>query len=327
MTRSVISRQPLSHPWQGFDPFLFAVHHLDHYPAGDGQLGILPQDRAGEGQGWQMYHGERVPGFPAHPHRGFETVSIVLRGFIDHADSLGVAARYGQGDVQWLTTGAGIEHGEMFPLVNTDGPNTLELFQIWLNLPPEGKSAQPAFDMFWAEDLPAVEQDGARVSVIAGPFGAVQPLAPPPASWAARADSHLAIWLIDLEPGGRIDLPTAPAGVLRRAYVYEGTVSVDGTAQPPAHLLDLDPTQGARLSNEAEVPVRLLVLQSRPIGAPVVARGPFVLNTSQQMLETISHYQSGGFGPWPWPSRAQTHGDEGRFIRYPDGRRRGPPGT
>ncbi|WP_297803850.1 pirin family protein [uncultured Brevundimonas sp.] len=154
MTQSVISTKPLESPWQGLDPFLFAVHHVDNHPAGDGRLGIKPEDRAKEGQGWRMYHGEHVPGFPAHPHRGFETVSIVLKGYVDHADSLGVAARYGQGDVQWLTTGGGVEHGEMFPLIHTDKPNTMEMFQIWLNLPPEGKSAKPDFEMFWAENIP-----------------------------------------------------------------------------------------------------------------------------------------------------------------------------
>ncbi|HTH07632.1 MAG TPA: pirin family protein, partial [Ilumatobacteraceae bacterium] len=138
---AVLETFPLGFQWPTADPFLFCVHHVDRYPSGNPSLGpaaslagrTLGQDFDGI-DGWRMYHGQVVPGFPAHPHRGFETVTYVRSGLIDHSDSLGAAARFGRGDVQWLTAGAGVVHSEMFPLLDRDGPNTLELFQIWLNL-------------------------------------------------------------------------------------------------------------------------------------------------------------------------------------------------
>src|SRR3954470_9651024 len=116
---------PLGFQWVAAAPFLFCVHHDDHYPAGNAALGPaaslagrdLGQDFAGL-DGWRMYHGQRVPGFPQHPHRGFETVTVVRTGLLDHSDSLGATARYGGGDVQWLTAGGGILHSEMFPLLD-----------------------------------------------------------------------------------------------------------------------------------------------------------------------------------------------------------------
>ena len=124
---AIIQQRSLGFPWETVDPFLFCVHHDDAYPRGNGQLGPdaslagrdIGQDFAGK-DGWRMYHGRTVPGFPSHPHRGFETVTIVRNGFIDHADSLGAAARFGDGDVQWLTAGRGVVHSEMFPLLRTE---------------------------------------------------------------------------------------------------------------------------------------------------------------------------------------------------------------
>ena len=141
MSDSILQTVPLGNPpWPTVDPFLFCVHHVDSYPAGNDQLGPaaslagrdLGQDFAGL-DGWRMYHGTEVPGFPQHPHRGFETVTLARRGFIDHSDSLGATARFGRGDVQWMTAGAGVVHSEMFPLIDRDQPNPVELFQIWNN--------------------------------------------------------------------------------------------------------------------------------------------------------------------------------------------------
>ena len=123
-----------------------------------------------------MYHGDVVPGFPQHPHRGFETVTVMRDGYIDHSDSLGATARFGKGDVQWLTAGAGIVHCEMFPLLDPKSPNRLELFQIWLNLPARSKMASPYFTMLWDQEMPrhrVTDANGrsTEVTVYAGALG------------------------------------------------------------------------------------------------------------------------------------------------------------
>ena len=164
MSDPVLQTIPLGRQWGTVDPFLFCVHHLDRYPAANEHMGPdasleahdLGMDFSGS-EGWSMYHGSIVPGFPQHPHRGFETVTYVRQGFIDHSDSLGAAARFGRGDVQWLTAGAGIVHCEMFPLLDRTSPNTTELFQIWLNLPSEDKMVDPYFTMQWSEEIPRLE--------------------------------------------------------------------------------------------------------------------------------------------------------------------------
>ncbi|MFN7705454.1 MAG: pirin family protein, partial [Chryseotalea sp.] len=153
----ILKQFPLGFPWKTQDPFLFCVHHLDAYPKGNKDFGpdssYLKNRNIGQDFDpqlpWRMYHGEKVPGFPAHPHRGFETVTIATKGFIDHSDSLGAAGRFGNGDVQWMTAGKGVQHCEMFPLLNQNEDNPLELFQIWLNLPKKDKLANPYFKMLW----------------------------------------------------------------------------------------------------------------------------------------------------------------------------------
>src|SRR6056297_3079065 len=125
---------PIDFHWPTADPFLFCAYHKDDYLAGTEKMG--PAEGLGQRNwgmdfqaqnGFRMYHGKEVPGFPVHPHRGFETITIVQEGLVDHADSLGAAGRYGNGDVQWMTAGAGIQHTEMFPLLHRDKENPLEL--------------------------------------------------------------------------------------------------------------------------------------------------------------------------------------------------------
>lgn len=330
----ILSRLPLgAPPWKTFDPFLFCVHHADHYPAGNAQLGPrasldgrnIGQDFAGK-DGWSMYHGDVVPGFPRHPHRGFETVTITRRGHVDHSDSLGATARYGQGDVQWMTAGAGIVHAEMFPLLDSARTNPTELFQIWLNLPARSKFAKPYFSMFWDRMVPrhaSVDGSGrtTRVTVIAGALEGARPPAPPPDSWASRPEADVAIWSIRMDAGARWQLPAAAAGTDRTLYFFAGKGLRAGGSDIAEHsALRLRPA----ISIEFEAgttETELLLLQGRPIGEPVVQHGPFVMNHRSEIEQAVRDYQRTQFGGWPWPKSDPVHAsNSGRFARHADGR-------
>ncbi len=333
MSDPVVQTFELGFQWPTIDPFLFCVHHDDAYPPGNERLGPdapldgrdLGQDFAGL-DGWRMYHGQVVPGFPGHPHRGFETVTYVRRGLIDHADSLGAAARFGRGDVQWLTAGRGIVHSEMFPLLDRDGPNPVELFQIWLNLPSDDKLADPHFAMLWDRDIPRhvvtdAEGRSTEVTVIAGELAGLAPPPPPPRSWAARPDAEVAIWHLRLDPGARFELPpTVGAETIRTLYLFEGaslTIGDHGISARTGAVVRSDAPVVLSASQGAEV----LVLQGRPIGEPVAQYGPFVMNTRAEIEQAFDDYQRTGFGGWPWPADDPHHGPErDRFARHADGR-------
>jgi redox-sensitive bicupin YhaK (pirin superfamily) len=334
MSNLILGVSPLEFPWQTKDPFLVCVHHVDNYPSGNDRLGPaaslagrnIGQDFAGK-DGWRMYHGQAVPGFPQHPHRGFETVTFVREGYIDHSDSLGAVARFGRGDVQWLTAGAGIVHSEMFPLLEREKPNRLELFQIWLNLPAKSKFAPPYFTMFWDKDMPRYRETDANgrhveVTLVAGSLGGLEPPAPPPDSWAARADADVAIWSIRLERDAAWTIPPArDAGVGRRLYFFSGTkVDVAGriVAQPSA--IDVASDKPVRVA-ALDGPVEILVLQGRPIAEPVAQYGPFVMNSRAELEQAFNDYRRTQFGGWPFRENEPVQPRErGRFARHADGR-------
>ena len=326
------SVEPLGFQWKTPDPFLFCVHHDDAYPAGNDRLGpaaSLVGRKIGSDfdprEGWRMYNGEVVPGFPQHPHRGFEPITIVRRGLVDHADSLGAAARYGGGDVQWLTAGKGIVHAEMFPLLETKRPNPLELFQIWLNLPSTDKLVESHFSMLWQQTIPkhaALDAAGkvTEVTIIAGSFGPIQAPAPPPKSWASRPRSDVAIWTLKMAPGARFDLPAAAPSSNRMLYFFRGKDLRIGERT-------IGVKSGIELRPDSEVPIEngseeceLLLLQGRPIAEPVAQHGPFVMNTSAEIQKAYADYRATRFGGWPWPSDGPGHDRGLRFARHADGR-------
>ena len=339
MSSPVLQTVDLGFRWPTIDPFLFCVHHLDHYPAANTDLGPA-RDLAGRtiGQdfdgidGWRMYHGRTVPGFPQHPHRGFETITFVRQGLVDHSDSLGAAARYGRGDVQWMTAGNGIVHAEMFPLLDRDRPNALELFQIWINLPAADKMVEPHFGMLWADEIPhhvVTDAQGrtAEVTVIAGDLAGHRPPPPPPHSWAADPDHDVALWHVVLDPGASWEMPAAGAAdSVRVLYVFEGAgldvrdSGGDGQNLGGSTGAVVDSQRTLRLQAGDEH-VELLIMQARPIGEPVAQQGPFVMNTNAEIAQAFDDYRRTHFGGWPWDRDDPVHGSSSaRFARHADGR-------
>lgn len=334
MADSILGVTPLGGRWQTQDPFLFCVHHIDHYPKGNDRLGPavpltgrdIGQDFEGK-DGWRMYHGDVVPGFPQHPHRGFETVTIVRKGYIDHSDSLGATARFGMGDVQWLTAGAGVVHSEMFPLLDPDGPNTLELFQIWLNLPAKSKLVPPYFTMMWDKQIPRRRHTDANgrqvtVTVVAGALDGVQPLAPPPESWGANPEADLAIWSIAMEEGATWTAPPArDARTVRTLHQFAGAgLTVDGRGVPGPAAVQVRADVAVTIEANRGA-IEILLLQGRPLGEPVAQYGPFVMNTRAELEQAFRDYQRTQFGGWPFPANDPVHPrDAGRFAKHPDGR-------
>jgi len=323
----------LGFPWVTQDPFLFCVHHLDFYPEGNDKLGpnaSLAERNIGNDfeikDGWRMYHGDTIPGFPAHPHRGFETVTFVLQGLVDHADSKGAAGRYGNGDVQWMTAGSGLQHSEMFPLLKKDKPNTCELFQIWLNLPAASKFVTPTYKMLWAESIPKIKlndinQKNIEIELAAGKYLNFTAPAPAPDSWAANPENEVNIWQIKLEEDAVWEIPASDGTVNRSLYFFQGdTITAEGNKIQRNHVLELDGKQEITIKNGTK-PARLLLLQGKPIGETVAQYGPFVMNNMAEIQQAFNDYQKTRFGGWPWPRTDVVHGRErGRFARFDNGK-------
>ena len=336
MSSTIIRLQQLGFPWQTQDPFLFCAHHRDLYPSGDEQLGIPDHLKSGRniGQdfmlkdGFRMYHGSHVPGFPYHPHRGFETITINKEGIVDHSDSLGGAGRFGAGDVQWMTAGKGILHSEMFPMLHNDKKNTLEIFQVWLNLPRVSKMVPPHFKMLWSEDVPVITHTNesgntTTVDLIAGMLGSHTSLEPTPNSWAAHPENEVLVATIQMDAGASYRLPKAVSSEAKRTlYFYRGnTIEIDHTAVTVNHSIEVKSTEELELKNTSKEAAFLLVLQGKPINEPVAQHGPFVMNTQQEIREAFADYQQTQFGGWPWPEQEQVHDrNKRRFALHSDGR-------
>ncbi|MGM0635756.1 MAG: pirin family protein [Bacteroidota bacterium] len=333
LSQAIIKIRELGFHWETKDPFMFCAYHQDDFPEGKPNLG--PDEKYLENRflgndftkkdGFRMYHGQEVPGFPGHPHAGFETITLVEKGYADHSDSLGAKGRFGNGDVQWMTAGKGILHSEMFPLVNQDKPNPLVLFQLWLNLPARSKNVAPHFKMFWNEDIPTetfADKNGNQISVkiIAGKLCNTKAIRPTPDSFAAKDENHINIWRISLDANAEWTLPKGDEKANRMLFFYEGNqIEADGFTIEKGHSLELNPSEDFTLTN-GNTKAEFLFLEGKPIGEPVFQQGPFVANSRAKMMNIINRYQNTQFGGWPWEKYENVHEiDAGRFARHING--------
>lgn len=323
-------------PWPIRDPFILTAHNHDKYPKGNGKFGPAASlagkslgsdfDREAE---WRMYHGEEIPGFPHHPHRGFEIVTIIPQGYADHFDSRGSKGRYGEGDVQLMSTGKGVLHAEMFPLINEDKENPLRLFQIWVNMQGKNKLTEPSYKMLWREDIPEklIHNDqGATVKVklIMGSYADVKSIDPLPYSWAQNPESHMRIALLEMDAHTEFRLDAISKTLNRFVFVYEGkdSISMANQAVDEGYLADLVGDEEILIRTGGQA-AKLLILEGEPINEPVAAYGPFVMNTQEELQEAFDEYRKTGFGGWPWGDKETdlvNEKDAGRFASYQMGK-------
>jgi redox-sensitive bicupin YhaK (pirin superfamily) len=264
----LVTRRPLPGPGlPQVDPFLFLNHH-----------------------GPQTYRpGNTGLPFGPHPHRGFETVSFILKGEMAHLDSGGHESVIRAGGVQWMTAGSGLIHAEISPASFKRDGGPLEILQLWVNLPGRLKMTKPAYTGLQREDIPAIPVDGSVVNLISGGFGGER--------GPIKSLTDVAMMTVELEAGGKVDLP-APSGRAVFFYVVAGSPSANGTAIKPQHLATFA-VDGDTITVAAEAPATILYGHADPIGEPVVSHGPFVMNTREEIVRAIEDYNAGLFGKPP----------------------------
>ena len=228
-------------------------------------------------------------GVGEHPHRGFETVTIVYQGEVEHRDSTGGGGCIGPGDVQWMTAASGILHDEFHSPTFARSGGTLEMVQLWVNLPAKDKMAAPRYQTLTSQIIPVVElPDGAgRVRVIAGEYAGQR--------GPAKTFSPIDVWDVRLRQGGTGRF-TLPEGRMLGIVVLHGTVEVNGTQIAREAQLVLLDRAGTELTIEANNDATVLVLSGEPLDEPVVGYGPFVMNTQAQIAEAIEDFNRGRFG-------------------------------
>jgi quercetin 2,3-dioxygenase len=276
--------QPGSHHMVG-DGFpvrnLFPTNDLDHEVSP-----FLMLDYAGP----QYFEPTDHPrGVGEHPHRGFETVTIVYEGVVAHRDSAGNAGVIGPGDVQWMTAASGIVHEELHEKEFAKQGGTLHAIQLWVNLPKASKMSSPGYQTILNADIPAVDLGGGagRLRVIAGSFqGRKGP---------ARTFTPVELYDLDLKAGKSIAM-AFPEGQNASVFVLRGSVSVNGSQTAGEAELVVCKRTGSQVTVDAYKDSRLLVMAGKPIEEPIARYGPFVMNTKAELVQAVNDYQAGKMG-------------------------------
>jgi redox-sensitive bicupin YhaK (pirin superfamily) len=226
-------------------------------------------------------------GVDEHPHKGFETVTIVYQGELEHRDSTGEWGKIGPGDVQWMTAGAGIVHEEKHSRAFTESGGTFEVAQLWVNLPAKHKLSPPGYQTLLKDEIPTVQLDGGTARVVAGSFNGT--------AGPSKTFTPVNVWDVRLNAGARVQLP-APESHSVTIIVLHGEVVLDGEETVSESERVLFSRDGAGLTVESKTDATLLVLTGEPIDEPIAAYGPFVMNTEDEIRMAITEYRNGKMG-------------------------------
>ncbi|HMO02952.1 MAG TPA: pirin family protein [Oligoflexia bacterium] len=227
-------------------------------------------------------------GVAAHPHRGFETVTIVFQGELEHRDSLGGGGLIGAGDVQWMTAGSGLLHQEYHGETFSKKGGTFEVIQLWVNLPAQHKNAKPNYQTLLKSTIPTVsfENGGGEMRIIAGNFDS--------ARGPAKTFTPINLWELSLEKDRQISLPLGRA-TTRAIFLISGSLLING-AKLMAEQLAIVKTHDDQIQLTASESSKALILNGEPINEPIVGYGPFVMNTQEEIRQAFADFKSGRFG-------------------------------
>jgi hypothetical protein len=234
----------------------------------------------------------RPPGVGSHPHRGFETVTIVYQGEVAHRDSTGNGGVIGPGDVQWMTAGAGILHEEFHSDAFTQSGGALEMVQLWVNLPASDKMTPPAYQAIVSNDIPvvALPDDAGTLRVIAGEYEAH--------AGPAHTFTPMQVWDMNLKQGVTSEF-SLPEGWNTALIVLHGTVLVNGDSVAREAQMVLLASAGSKVTIEANNDAVVLLLSGEPINEEIVGHGPFVMNSQAEIMQAIDDFNSGRFAQIP----------------------------